>query len=179
MAHQRDPLGIAAKLGDMFMRPRDRRRAVLDKVGPMRLGHQPVIGGHHDKALPRQCPPGEAIAAALAAVPAAAVEENDHGEPVALLEAFGSPDVERLAGSAAIGLVGEQKPRAVALSEQPVRHVERLRAARDDHLGAAAEQQHEQQDHEENLDQSLSSGNRRVIFGALQGSGAANKPAAR
>src|SRR3546814_14173249 len=71
----------------------------------MRLRHQPVIGVDGDETLPRQRASRKAIAATLAAVPAAAVEEDDHRQAIALLGVFGHPDIERLARPAAIGRV--------------------------------------------------------------------------
>src|SRR3546814_2187937 len=75
---------------------------------PMRLRHQPVIGDDGDETLPRQRASRKAIAATLAAVPAAAVEEDDHRQAIALLGVFGHPDIERLARPAAIGLRSEE-----------------------------------------------------------------------
>src|SRR3546814_7776342 len=92
MAHQRDPVRVAAQRSDMFVRPRDRCRAVLQKVGPMRLGHQPVIGDDGDEALPRQRASRKAVTAPLAAVPAAAMEEDDHGKTIACLGVFRSEE---------------------------------------------------------------------------------------
>ena len=49
----------------MLVRPGDRRRAVLQKVRPVRLRNRPVIGNDDDKALPRQRASGKAVTAAL------------------------------------------------------------------------------------------------------------------
>ena len=91
MPHQRNPVGITAELGDMLVCPCDRGRTVLDEVGPMRLGRQPIIGNHDDEALPRQRAPGKAVTAPLAAVPATAIEEYDDRQPVTLFEVIGCP----------------------------------------------------------------------------------------
>src|SRR3546814_10239267 len=88
MAHQRDPVRVAAQRSDMFVRPRDRCRAVLQKVGPMRLGHQPVIGDDGDEALPRQRASRKAVTAPLAAVPAAAMEEDRSEEHTSELQSL-------------------------------------------------------------------------------------------
>ena len=176
MADQRDPVGIAREAADMPMRPSDRRRAVLQEIGPVRLGRQPIVGNDDDEAFLRQRAAHEAIAFALAAAPAAAIEEDDHRQPVALLRRFGNPDVKRLTRPVAIGLVAEQQPRAIPRSEQLVGHVQRLGAARDDQFGAAAEQQQEQHQNDKKFDQTPSFGCApRHRYRALQRSGAANK----
>ena len=96
MAHQRDPLRIAAEAGNVVVRPADRVGSVLYEGGKAYVRHLAVIGHDHEEALPGEGPPGEGIGLAVPLHPAATVEEH-HDRARSLAPLFGCPYVQRLA----------------------------------------------------------------------------------
>ncbi len=101
MAGQQDALRVAAVLRRVVLGPTHGQGAILDEARIDHLGDQAVVGNDHQEAARRDGLGGPAIFRAAAGVPAAAVEEHHRGPGTGA--GFGRVDVERAAGSRAVG----------------------------------------------------------------------------
>ena len=101
VAHHRDAGRITAMGANVGGHPFHRRRAIVHERRPAHLRHQPVVRHHHHEAARRQCPRCETIAFLQAAVPAAAIEEDDDGQVARA--GFRRPHVQSLSRISAKG----------------------------------------------------------------------------
>jgi hypothetical protein len=131
MADEDDALAVAAISAGMAARPMDRRGAIAQEIGIAHFRHQPVIRNEDDEALSRQSAGGEGIALAAAAVPRAAIEEDDH-RPRPVGGSARRVDVELEPRAQAIGDAFGQPGRRPVLGHEQVEASERVDHQRQD-----------------------------------------------